>query len=440
MNYIMRNNKLYFLLTGLMVFLITSDLFAQFTLTGELRPRTEFRNGFKRLRDKGTDPAFFIEQRSRLYVDFKKDKIWLYIALQDIRMWGSTDQIYKEDPTLQNVYEAFAQYAFSERFATKIGRQALDYDNARFLGNLDWAQQGRSHDALLFTTRSSDKSSQFHFGLAYNQQIPFEPGKLEGNEYIGVNNYKTMIYGWWNKKFENAGLSLLFHNDGRQVQSDTSMAHRQTYAALGNINFGKFKLDGELYYQGGKNGNDVSVNGLMVTLHGTLNTSVTPLTLGFEYLSGTERDDSGDNSFNPLYGTNHKFYGFMDYFYVGNYHGQAGGGRTSGLIDIHLKTKFKLGQKSNLAANLHYFLSPVTVYRVGGATSGTHNSALGTEVDLVYTWVLSKDVKFNLGYSQMFATETMEAVKGGGDRTALNNWAWAMIAFKPQFFTTAKDQ
>ena len=423
----------------LLILLAADDLLAQFTLTGELRPRTEFRNGFKRLREKGTDPAFFIEQRSRLYFDFKREKIQVHMALQDIRMWGATDQIYKEDPSLFNVYEAYAAYAFSEKYGLKVGRQAMDYDNARFMGNLDWAQQGRSHDALLFTKTDADRICQIHLAFAFNQPHGFEPGNLSGTEYIDIKNYKTMIFGWWNKKFEDGGVSVLFHNDGRQVQSDTSMAHRQTYAVLGNYNLGDIKLDGELYYQGGKNGNDVGVSGLMLTLHGTYKTDITPLTLGFEYLSGTKRGEDSDKSFNPLYGTNHKFYGFMDYFYVGNGHGQVGGGRTSGLIDIHLKSKFQIGQKSNLGANLHYFASPVKIYRGFGTANGTYGPTLGTEVDLVYTVVLTKDVKFNLGYSHMFATETMEAIKGGGDRSALNNWAWAMISFKPQLFTTKKD-
>ena len=422
-----------------MLIFSSTGLFAQFTITGELRPRTEFRNGFKRLHDKGVDPAFFIEQRSRLYMDYKQDKISLNITLQDVRMWGSTDQIYKTDPTLSNVYEARAAYDFSEEYGFKLGRQAMDYNNARFMGDLDWAQQGRSHDALLFMKRNPERNCELHLALAYNQQIPFEPGKLTGNEYFGVNNYKTMIFGWWDKKFDDGEISVLFHNDGQQVAADTSVAHRQTYAVLGNYKIGEVLLDGELYYQGGKNGNDVKVNGLMVTLHGTIKTDITPITLGFEYLSGTVRGESNDKSFNPLYGTNHKFYGFMDYFYVGNYHGQAGGGRTSGLIDIHFKTNFRLNQKSGLVANLHYFASPVKIYEGQGTAGNTFGSTLGTEIDLVYTLAIAKDVKFNLGYSQMFGTETMEAVKGGGDKSAFNNWAWAMIAFKPQFFTTAKD-
>ncbi len=430
--------KIHGILIVLLMCLSVDDLFAQFTITGEIRPRTELRNGFKRLRDTGDPAAYFIEQRSRIYMDFQKEKLSLYVALQDVRMWGNTNQIYKQDPSLFNAYEAWAGYAFNDEYAFRIGRQALDYNNARFMGDLDWAQQGRSHDAVLFTKKNTERNCQLHLALAFNQQILNEPAKLVGTEYFN-DNYKSMIFGWWNKKFDEGAMSVLFHNDGRQVVADTSMAHRQTYAVLGNYKIGGVLLDGELYYQGGRNGNDVQISALMATIHGTIKTDLTPITLGFEYLSGTARGEQKDLSFNPLYGTNHKFYGYMDYFYVGNYHGQAGGGRTSGLIDVHLKTQFKLNEKSNLAANLHYFASPVKIYEGQGTSGATLNSTLGTEVDLVYTLAVAKDIKLNVGYSQMFGTETMEAVKGGGDHTAFNNWAWAMIAFKPQLFTTRQE-
>jgi hypothetical protein len=57
----------------------------------------------------------------------------------------------------------------------------------------------------------------------------------------------------------------------------------------------------------------------------------------------------------------------------------------------------------------------------------------------VYSAALSKDVKFNLGYSQMFATESLEVIKNVNNASSFNNWVWAMIAFKPQLFTTAKE-
>ena len=38
------------------------------------------------------------------------------------------------------------------------------------------------------------------------------------------------------------------------------------------------------------------------------------------------------------------------------------------------------------------------------------------------------------GYSQMFATETMQVLKGGNYEN-MNNWAWIQLTFKPTFFS-----
>ncbi|MGL4346933.1 MAG: hypothetical protein ACRCR9_02470, partial [Chitinophagaceae bacterium] len=47
---------------------------------------------------------------------------------------------------------------------------------------------------------------------------------------------------------------------------------------------------------------------------------------GFEFLSGNKTNLTGNTSyaFNPFYGTNHKFNGFMDYLYVGRYMNRCG--------------------------------------------------------------------------------------------------------------------
>lgn len=126
------------------VLLIVNLASAQFNLGAEIRPRAEFRNGFKAPHNKDVDPAFFIEQRSRVYFDYKTEDVILKLSLQDVRIWGSVSQIYKSDPNLQNVYEAWGQFNFNDKIGIKAGRMELDYDNARFLGNLGWAAQGKS--------------------------------------------------------------------------------------------------------------------------------------------------------------------------------------------------------------------------------------------------------------------------------------------------------
>ncbi|MCT4622711.1 MAG: alginate export family protein [Schleiferiaceae bacterium] len=429
--------------------LFTHLSFAQISVVGEVRPRYEFRNGFKTLRPENQfEPASFIEQRTRLYFSYQKNKLKLHIAVQDIRMWGNHNQIYKADPALTNMFEAYAMYQLSDNWAIKLGRQTLSYDTQRFLGGLDWAQQGRSHDAVLI--RYKNNNGLVIDGAFALNASGVEPGYL--NAYptpYGLNNYKNMQMIYATKKWDKAKLSVVFQNDGRTVlANDTSTQYRQTYGLIGNGWITEaIGLAGEFYYQGGINGGGQTVNALFANLQLTFKTKITPIIVGGDYASGTRLEDAGqDNAWNPLYGTNHKWYGFMDYFYVGNGHGQ--GGRTTGLIDLYLKTNFKLADKHTLAAHGHYFMSPVTIYdtrNVDPQNLVELGSDLGIEIDLVYKFVVSKEVNLQVGYSHLFATETMEAIKNGGimDGRASNqtqNWAFIMIQFKPELLNTAKKQ
>lgn len=125
-----------------------------------------------------------------------------------------------------------------------------------------------------------------------------------------------------------------------------------------------------------------------------------------------------NKAFDPLYGTNHKFYGFMDYFYVGNGHGQNG--NIAGLIDLHLQGVFQTG-KGNLTAKVHNFTSPVTIKDPTGQSENL-SSQLGVEMDLVYNINIIPSVNVQAGYSQMFASSSMEVIKGGGSADKFNNW------------------
>ena len=98
------------------------------------------------------------------------------------------------------------------------------------------------------------------------------------------------------------------------------------------------------------------------------------LGLGLEIQSGNDYNgDAGENkAFTPFYGTNHKFNGFMDYFYVGNH------ANSVGLVDIYAKLSTKLGEKSSLTAFLHSFSAQ-------GEIGNNVDKKLGTEFDLVYS-------------------------------------------------------
>ncbi|MFY0625218.1 MAG: alginate export family protein [Reichenbachiella sp.] len=409
--------------------------FGQFTLTAEINARPEFRNGFKAPKEEGADPAFFVEQRSRLYANYKEEKFELQITLQDVRMWGANGQVHKTDNAMTALAEGWGRYYFTPALSFKAGRQMISYDNQRFFGGLEWAMQGRRHDALLFMYETENKL-KIHTGFAFNQNpsVAQEPVKLTGSSYPppangayhAVANYKHMEYAYLNKQFDAASLSVYLVNEGRQYDvSADSLSARQTYGMMGMKEFGNFKVNAELFYQGGKV-ESIDLGAYMFSVSATIKTDITPITIGYDHLSGDDPTSSDKKeNFAPAFGTNHAFYGFMDYFYVGNGHSNKG------LQDIFLKTKFSFGEKGgSLSGHLHYFMAASDIVQ----TDGTNASAgLGTEVDLVYVKKLIPAVTWKLGYSHMFATESMELIKGG-DASLTNNWAWTQIIFKPQLF------
>ncbi|MBD8488836.1 alginate export family protein [Echinicola sp. CAU 1574] len=414
----------------LLICLVGNEAMAQFTVSAEVRPRSEFRNGFKTLTDDSKDPVFFTEQRSRLYLDYLSDDFKFKLAFQDIRMWGESPQIYKRESGNTFISEAWGQYFISPSFSVKAGRQIISYDNERFLGGLEWAQQGRRHDALLFIYDSQESKSQLHFGLAYNQDADTsEPGFIQGDGagfYSVGGNYKTMQYGWYHKDFESTSFSILALNAGYQ-NADSTVSNKQTFGFIPSTTLGSLKLAGDFYYQTGSFGGR-DVNAFLAGINATIQTSVTPLTFGVEYISGDD-DPSNDQikAFSPDFGTNHAFNGFMDYFYVGPANGAVG------VNDLYLKTSWKLG-KGSLKAHAHHFLTGSTqIDEMGTELS----KSMGTEIDLVYGINLKGGVTWNIGYSQMFATDTMESLREG-DKTHLQNWAWTMITFKPTLFSSSK--
>ena len=89
-------------------------------------------------------------------------------------------------------------------WSTKLGRQVLSYDDQRILGGLDWAQQGRNHDAALLKYKKNKFA--LDFALAFNQDYSNPTGFISsGTAYdtTGFFSYKTMqmlhlTQGWDN--------------------------------------------------------------------------------------------------------------------------------------------------------------------------------------------------------------------------------------------------
>jgi hypothetical protein len=407
------------------LFFITIHLQAQFTLSAEVRPRTEYRDGFKTPTQTGDEAAFFTEQRSRLNFDFVDSSYTFRLSLQDVRFWGENDQIFKEENGNTFLSEAWVQYNLSSKFGLKAGRQIISYDNQRYLGGLEWAQQGRRHDALLLIYNDKASNTRIDFGLAFNSDDDVaEPGYIQSPNasFYSKNNYKTMQYVWFNKNMSNINFSVLAMNLGFQT-SEADISMKQTLGTYGKTKGSNLTFGWDLYYQLGKLG-ESDVSAYLAGVNLTYKTSATPITLGVELISGKDDNDTSSDikNFNPDFGTNHAHNGLMDYFFVGPANGNVG------VTDIYLKTKFKI-KKSHLMIQAHQFLTGSKQLDFNGDEL---SSSMGTEFDFIYNLPIKKDVNFKVGYSFLLASDTMKALRGRDG--SFNSWGWMMLTVKPKLF------
>lgn len=407
-----------------MIALIGQEALSQnFKADLQLRPRYEYRNGYKELMKDGEYPNSLVSQRSRLNLNFANEKLETKLALQNIRIWGDVPTTAQSDKNGIAVFEAWASYEFAPNWTGKIGRQTLIYDNQRILGGIDWAQQGQSHDALLVSYQK-DKN-QLDVAVALNAD-----GGLYESPY--AINYKNMQMVWYHRDFSNLQMSLLALNNGYQYE-DTSeeklkIAYLQTFGTYLKWSKSAWNADFSAYIQTGEtawNQNKAKVSAYYFGLNlGYAINDQLKAEIGTEYLSGTDQGDSSGKikSFNPLFGTNHAFNGFMDYFYVGNHKNNVG------LHDIYAKLNYNINQWQ-FSLSPHVFSSTNKIYNPTNFEE--MDNYLGTEIDFVVGYKVSKTIKLNGGYSQMFGTDSLESLKGG-NKDYDNNWAWVMISFNPE--------
>lgn len=430
----------------ILVILSIQFISAQFTLDAQFRPRTEYRNGFQFLQQEGADAGFVTNTRARIGAGYKTDSYKIYINVQDLQIWGENPQIIPVDANNSlSLFEAWAELQLGKGWSAKLGRQVLSYDDQRYFGGLDWAQQGRYHDLAMIKYRS-EKGFMLDIGLAFNQDLDNQGGPLfgfknAGTEFNSANpfQYKTMQHLYAKKAFKNFSASLVLANLGfQQIDGTTGEASdiRNTFTAGTHLNYkkGKFGLAGNAYLQTGKFVNGIDIDGaFLLGLDATYKAGAkTTLGIGIEAISGDDTSTAGaTEAFLPHFGTNHKFNGFMDHFYVGNWINRVG------LLDIHASATFKLGEKTTLFSKLLSFQ--------GMEDTPGGESSLGTELDLVLNQTF-KGFALKIGYSQLFAAdglEELETARLGAaapiDFKGSQNWAWAMIIIKPTIFTTAKS-
>lgn len=445
----------YLLLLGITAvgLLAPTRTMAQFSLSGQLRTRTELLDGQGTMLSKGEKPAFFTSQRTRLNAGYKGYRTQFFVAVQDVRVWGqdasTNNRITNSSLNGLMLHEAWGEISLldtnqtklGKEFALKIGRQEFLYDDSRVLGNLDWLQQARRHDAALIKYGFNGFTA--HLGVAYNQNRELKTGTLYDGVPVGYpagtngigTMYKSLQFLYLGKKLKQGSASFLVVKDDFQKYAlDTAGVKKLANGVRSRVTFGPYlqtklgkswTLTANAFYQAGKDKEGASLSAYMYSVRGMYAMNrVFSIGPGFDYTSGTATGSPKNHTFDPLYGTPHKFWGQMDYFYAANGFGKGG------LSDLYINTTIKASEKLSINTDLHHFASAAAV-RV--ADNQKLSSGFGEELDIIANYNLTKTISFQGGYCAFFSTNSLAQVKGVKNPQKMSNWAYLMINIKPEF-------
>lgn len=480
---------------------------AQFTLTGQVRTRTEIRDGLGNLSATGSKAAAFTSQRTRLAFGYKWDRLTFGMSVQDVRVWGQDASTINNadgsrlmlheawgEVVLANIADTTLKFRLVDNLSLKIGRQELVYDDVRLLGNLDWLQQARRFDAALlkvghhgwqldlgggfnqnsdafgkagtyYTAANTPAYAASNKGILMAVPADFVPTASKGGAPVtatplstnGQNQqFKAFQMAYLSRKFGQTKFSALFFKDdfakyridsigsttngyvyGRRYDAvaGTGLNSRITYGAmlvgvLGNASSGKINWQLAGYLQSGKDRDGKSISGAYhLSASAMLQKGKFAAGPGIDILSGNKPGATDVSKFDPLYGTPHKHWGYMDYFYVGT------GSPNGGIKNIYLKTKYT-GSNFFITFDVHNFaLHQDTPNALDGNRSNIKKQ-LGTEYDLIANYNLNKFVNLEAGYCVMKGTQSLEYAKlSTMDKTKMTGqWAYLMVNIRPDFF------
>lgn len=478
----------------------SQGVIAQLSLTGQLRTRTEYRDGYGIPESIGSHAAFFTSQRTRLTFNYHSPKVIFQASLQDVRVWGAdASTISSADGNRLGIHEAWAEIILAnsrdssfprsvlQYLSVRIGRQEIVYDDQRLLGNLDWLQQGRRHDAIVI--RLLQHGWQADLGAAFNQNTdafnyngtfytpanvppyakdskgnlaPVPAGLIPLANTAGISakngapllvnppgtngqnqDYKAMQFLYVAKVYRATRIAgLLFADEfGKYITDsvrniagvDTGYIYGRRFNQPGlrvRVTSGllltssldpkkAWNLQAGWWYQGGRDRDGLNLAAYMSTLSLSCHTGSFTYTAGWDY----------NHRFDPLYGTPHKFWGYMDYFYAGT------GSPTGGLNNPFLKWKYaSSGGRFTLGVDYHYFsLAAAQKDGKGDAIP----KYLGSEIDAVAGYQLNKITALEGGACWLAASHSMEYAKGLAPGTARLNatWAYLQVNIRPDFFS-----
>ena len=411
-----------------------------FRIGVNLQARGEIRDGgFPRDPEasKPTDMSLFVNSRARLTLEYERPHFAMRISAQHTGIWG------QENRGAFNLHEAWAKVTSKQGLFLQIGRQALSYDDERIIGMNDWTMAANSHDALKLGYEGL--GHKLHLIATYNQNAN---ASTSGSTFFanGSQPHKTFQVVWYHYdapwQTVPFGFSVLGMNIGMQGGEQGVNEHMEWQQLVGAYvqccpKYCTFEAS--YYHQFGYTEQHAPINAFMASARAQVQPAdLYGFTAGYDYLSGDDylvlRGSSQMGlprheiikGFNPIYGSHHKFYGMMDFFYISAYMD----GFSPGLQNAYAGCFVNPIKGLHLSATYHYMAMTAHLKDREGTPI---DQTLGHMAEIEISYNILKDFKIAGGFSYMGGSNTLQRLKQASSDGRLL-WGWISLVATPVIF------
>ena len=357
-------------------------------------------------RTAGVNPDFATLSRMRLGVRATLlDWMSVYAMVQDSRAWGSeTSPLLDASADLFDLHQGYVDLGSTGAFTARLGRQKIPVADERLVGAVEWSNTAQPFDGA----RGFGEAGEFSWSVWVMNVVERDsllPVGLHPQDNQGLYDDGWLIGGFGSRKFGDVNSEFTFVFDRRAATPESYTANLRFHGRSGILLFEvagahQFGPDRSAWFASGKAG--VSFGKGMIAAQ-------------LDYLSGdSDPADTDTKAFNTLYATNHKFYGYMDYFlFIPQQLDQAG------LVDAMLRGSLNTSAKTTVRLDVHRFAL---------AKERSGQKTLGTELDLTGLWRIAPPVSLQLGFSiyvpEDLSTIMLPAFAAGDDATY---WGYAQL-------------
>lgn len=375
---------------------------ASFGLTGEVRPRFEWEeNPF------WTDA--FTSLRTRLAVDAAVGtRLDIVVQLQDSRRFGEEASVADRHAEGLDMHQAYleARRPGSTPLVLRVGRQEVGWGDERLVGRRPWSDVGQSFDAARLTVGDAGRWAVTTLVATLAERGQTAPGAGGGDAtllalHLAMPGLRAQI-------LREANVVMRFQDVDR-----TTLAAALDLPLPAGIRWtvdAAYQAGSQMAPAPGPGAMDIGAFFLAAHVERRLDGRLRQVRAGMDWYSGDgDPGDSDHAAFSILYGSRHKFRGFLDRFSLPD---ADTGDR--GLVDVLLGTELAVAG-AGARVDGHAFFT--AVHRNG------EDRQIGWELDVRVPFKALPGLDVETGYS-IFLNRAAARGLGLGDDGDLTHWAY----------------